>query len=337
VIRVALDAMGGDNAPAVEVDGAVQALNELPSTFVVQLVGKSDQIEAELTRYPDIDRARIEIHEAPEVIGMEEKPLAAIRRKRKSSIVIGLGMQKAGQSDAFVSAGNTGAVLAAGTVLLGLHDGVERATVATMFPTADHPALVLDAGANVDCSPRELVCFAHLGTVYARDLLGRPNPAVGLLNIGEEEEKGNAIVKEAHQLLKQDTRLKYIGNIEGRDILTGHAKHGSLDVVVTDGFVGNIMLKFYESVARLIIRLVKRDAPEVLERGDIKKIFRILDYSEYGGAPLLGVQGVCIICHGSSTANAVKNAIRVAVQAVQAGLSKHIGAEFAQRETAAPA
>jgi len=337
VIRVALDAMGGDNAPAVEIEGAMQALAELPPTFMVQLVGSTDSIEAELARYPGVDRARIEVHEAPEVIGMGEKPLAAIRKKRKSSIVVGMGLQKAGQSDAFVSAGNTGAVLAAGTVLLGLHEGVDRATVATLFPTAERPALVLDAGANVDCSARELVCFAHLGTVYARDILGLEKPAVGLLNIGEEDEKGNAITREAHQLLKQDPRLHYVGNIEGRDILAGHARHGALDVIVTDGFVGNVVLKFYESVARLIVRLVKRDAPEVLEREDIRKIFRVLDYSEYGGAPLLGVQGVCIICHGSSTANAVRNAIRVAVQAVENHLSQHIGAEFTQREIPAQA
>ncbi|MGE3526553.1 MAG: phosphate acyltransferase, partial [Gemmatimonadales bacterium] len=208
---------------------------------------------------------------------------------------------------------------------------------ATLFPTADRPALVLDAGANVDCSPRELVCFAHLGTVYARDLLGQPRPVVGLLNIGEEDEKGNAISREAHRLLKQDTRLNYIGNIEGRDILAGHSVHGAVDVIVTDGFVGNVVLKFYESVARLIIRLVRRDAPEILERDDVRKIFRVLDYSEYGGAPLLGVQGVSIICHGSSTPNAIKNAIRVAVQSVEAGLSRHIGAEFAKLEIPAQA
>jgi glycerol-3-phosphate acyltransferase PlsX len=332
VIRVALDAMGGDNAPSVEIEGVAMALQELPPTFVIQLVGRADAIEAELTKHPVLDRGRIEIHEAPEVIGMAEKPLTAIRKKRKSSIVVGLGMQKAGQSDAFVSAGNTGAVLAAGTVLLGLHDGVERATVATMFPTTDRPALVLDAGANVDCSPRELVCFAHLGTVYVRDLMGQANPVVGLLNIGEEEEKGNAITREAHLLLKQDSRLNYIGNIEGRDILAGHSKHGPVDVIVTDGFVGNIVLKFYESVARMIIRLVKREAPAILERDDVRKVFTVLDYAEYGGAPLLGVQGVCIICHGSSTASAIKNAIRVATQSVQAGLSQHIAAEFAQRE-----
>ncbi len=337
MIRVALDAMGGDHAPQVEVDGAALALAELPAAFLIQLVGSTERIEAELARHPGLDRSRIEIREAPEVIGMGEKPLAAIRRKPKSSINVGVGLQKAGEADAFVSAGNTGAILAASTLHLGLHDGVERATVATLFPTATRPCLVLDAGANVDCSPRELVCFAHLGTVYARDLLGQAKPAVALLNIGEEDEKGNATVRQAHQLLKQDTRLNYIGNIEGRDILAGHEKHGSVDVVVTDGFVGNIVLKFYESVARLIVRLVRRDAPEVMERQDIRKIFRFLDYSEYGGAPLLGVKGVCIICHGSSTTNAVKNAIRVAVQAVETGLSRHIGAEFAGRDIPAQA
>ena len=337
MIRVALDAMGGDNAPTVEIDGAIRALRELPPGFVVQLVGQSGVIEAELAKHPELDRSRLEVVEAPEVISMADKPLAAIRKKQRSSIVIGLGLQKEGKSEAFVSAGNTGAVLAASTIFLGLHDGVDRATVATLFPTTSRPALVLDAGANVDCSAKELVCFAHLGTVYVRDLLGVPQPVVGLLNIGEEEEKGNAITKEAHQLLKQDTRLNYIGNIEGLDILAGHSKIGAVDVIVADGFVGNIVLKFYESVARLIVRLVKKEAPGVMEREDVRQVFRILDYSEYGGAPLLGVKGVSIICHGSSTANAIKNAIRVAVQSVEAGLSNHIGAEFAQREIPAQA
>jgi glycerol-3-phosphate acyltransferase PlsX len=257
-----------------------------------------------------------------------------VRRKPNSSIVVGLGLQKAGRADAFVSAGNTGAVLAASTLLLGLHDGVERASVATLFPTADDPVLVLDGGANVDCSARELLCFAILGTVYMRDILGRPKPVVGLLNIGEEDEKGTAVVKEAHRLLREHLGAAFRGNIEGRDILAGHEKGGSLDVVVCDGFVGNVVLKCYESVARLILRLVKRQAPEVLDREDIRAVFRTLDYSEYGGAPLLGVRGVSIICHGASGANAIKNAIRVAVQAVRAGLSQHIGAEMAQREPA---
>ena len=337
MIRVAVDAMGGDNAPQAEIAGALQALTALPERFIVQLVGRSDVINAELAKYPDADRSRLEIHEAAEVIGMAEKPLAAVRSKRKSSIVIGLGLQKAGTSDAFVSAGNTGALLAASTLLLGLHDGVERATVATLFPTANQPVLVLDGGANVDCSPRELVGFAYLGSVYMRDVLRRPSPTVGLLNVGEEEEKGNAISREAHALLRRTPRLHYIGNIEGRDIVAGHHKYGVVDVVVCDGFVGNVILKFYESVAHLFVNLVKERVPDMLGRAEIKELFRILDYSEYGGAPLLGVRGVSIICHGASTANAINNAIRVAVQSVEVDLSGHIGAEFAQREAGAPA
>jgi phosphate acyltransferase len=304
VIRVAVDAMGGDNAPQAEIAGALQALTSLPGGFVIQLVGRPEVVTAELAKYPNADRSRLEIHEAAEVIGMAEKPLAAVRSKRKSSIVVGLGLQKAGSSDAFVSAGNTGALLAASTLLLGLHDGVERATVATLFPTSSQPVLVLDGGANLDCSPRELVGFAYLGTVYMRDVLRRPSPTVGLLNVGEEEEKGNAISREAHALLRRSSRLHYIGNIEGRDIVAGHHKYGVVDVVV---------------------------CPE------IKDLFRFLDYSEYGGAPLLGVKGISIICHGASTANAIKNAIRVAVQSVEVDLSRHIGAEFAQREAGAPA
>jgi glycerol-3-phosphate acyltransferase PlsX len=300
-------------------------------------VGRSEVITAELAKYPDVDHSRLETHEAAEVIGMAEKPLAAVRKKPKSSIVVGLGLQKAGLSDAFVSAGNTGAILAASTILLGLHDGVERATVATLFPTGNQPVLVLDGGANVDCSARELVGFAYLGTVYMRDVLQRPSPTVGLLNVGEEEEKGNAITREAHNLLKRSPRLHYIGNIEGRDIVAGHHKYGVVDVVVCDGFVGNVVLKFYESVGRLFVGLVKQLVPDLLQRAELRELFRILDYSEYGGAPLLGVKGVSIICHGASPANAFKNAVRVAVQSVEADLSKHIGAEFAEGETAAEA
>jgi glycerol-3-phosphate acyltransferase PlsX len=337
VIRVAVDAMGGDTAPQAEIAGAVQALTTLSDRFLIQLVGRSDVIGTELAKYPQVDRSRIEIHEAPEVIGMAEKPLAAVRRKRKSSIVVGLSLQKAGRSDAFVSAGNTGALLAASTLLLGLHEGVERATVATLFPTSSQPVLVLDGGANVDCSPRELVGFAYLGSVYMRDVIRRPSPTVGLLNVGEEEEKGNAITREAHNLLRRSPRLHYIGNIEGRDIVAGHPKFGVVDVVVCDGFVGNVILKFYESVAHLFVGLVGERAPDVLKRPEIQELFRILDYSEYGGAPLLGVKGVSIICHGASTPNAIKNAIRVAVQSVHSDLSRHIGAEFAQREAATPA
>jgi phosphate acyltransferase len=335
VIRVAVDAMGGDRAPQAEIAGVIEALAELPDEFLVQLVGRRDVIETELANYPQADKSRLEIHEAADVIGMAEKPLAAVRRKPNSSVVVGLTLQKAGQSDAFVSAGNTGATLAASTLLFGLHDGVDRATVATLFPTGAEPVLVLDGGANLDCSARELVGFAYLGTVYVRDLLGRPNPVVGLLNVGEEEEKGTAVVREAHQLLKRSPRLNYAGNIEGRDILPGPQRRVAVDVVVCDGFVGNVVLKFYESAARVFVGLIRDRAPDVFDRPGMRELVSHLDYSTYGGAPLLGVRGVAIICHGSSSPNAIKNAIRVALQAVRSGLTQHIAAEFAQRETAA--
>jgi glycerol-3-phosphate acyltransferase PlsX len=334
VIRIALDAMGGDHAPQTEVEGASRALRELPPTFRLQLVGPTETLEAELARHPDLDRSRVELIEAPEVIGMAERPLEAVRRKRKSSLVVGLGLQVRQLSDAFISAGNTGAMLAASTVLLGLYDGVERATVGTLIPAVHGAVLMLDAGANVDCSPRELVGFAHLGSVYMRDLQNRPNPKVGLLNVGDEEEKGTAVVKEAHRLLGRDSRINYVGNVEGRDLLAGHPRHGPLDVVVCDGFVGNVVLKFGESLVALVRQIAETAAPELWAREEIRSAFRVLDYSQYGGAPLLGVKGISIICHGSSSPTAIRNAIRVAVQAVEIGLARHIGAEFAEGEAA---
>jgi glycerol-3-phosphate acyltransferase PlsX len=322
VIRVALDAMGGDSAPRHEIAGAVEALTELPDGFLIQLVGRRGAIEEELARHPGVDRNRVEIHEAADVIGMSEKPLQAIRKKPKSSMVVGLALHRDGHSDSFISAGNTGAMLAGSTMLLGLHDGVDRATVATLFPTGSEPVLVLDGGANLDCSPRELLGFAYLGTIYMRDIMGRPTPVVGLLNVGEEEEKGTAVVREAHQLLKQAPRINYAGNIEGRDILPGPR---------------NIVLKFYESSARVFVGLLKARIPDVFSRPEMADLNRILDYSTYGGAPLLGVKGVPIVCHGASTPNAIKNAIRVALQAARSGLSQHIATEFAQHPTVAPA
>ena len=330
MIRIALDAMGGDNAPRVEVEGAAQALKELPPEFRVQLVGRRADIEAALGKTPGVDRSRIDVVDAPEVVGMGEKPLAAIRGKPRSSIAVGLTLQKQGESDAFISAGNTGAVMAASTLLLRLHPGVQRAAIAALLPTASQPILVLDVGANVDCDARELVGFAHLGAVYARDVLGRPSPSVGLLNIGEEDEKGGAVVKEAHLLLKQTPGIRYVGNVEGRDIPAGECRGQPLDVVVCDGFVGNIVLKFYESAARVFVSLMKREAPDVLQRPEMGNVLKVLDYATYGGAPLLGVRGVVIICHGSSPAKAIRNAIRVAAQAVQSHLSDDIAAEFAQ-------
>jgi glycerol-3-phosphate acyltransferase PlsX len=330
MIRIALDAMGGDHAPQAEVEGTAQALRELPADFHVQLVGRTADIEAALTKVSAVDRSRIEIVDAPEVVAMGDKPLAAIRGKPRSSIAVGLGLQKKRKSDAFISAGNTGAVMAASTLLLRLHSGVQRAAIGALFPTAGQPVLVVDAGANVDCDARELVGFAHLGCVYARDVLGRPNPTVGLLNIGEEDEKGNAVVKEAHQLLKRTSGLNYIGNVEGRDIPPAEARGKPLDVVVCDGFVGNVVLKFYESAARVFVSLMKREAPAALQLPEMANVLKVLDYATYGGAPLLGVQGVVIICHGASPAKAIKNAIRVAVQSVRSHLSDDIAAEFAE-------
>src|SRR5690348_6107263 len=258
--------MGGDNAPKVEVEGAVQALRELPPTFRIQLVGRTAEIEAALKAHGAVDRKRLEIVDAPEVVGMGEKPLAAVKGKPRSSIAVGLGLQKQGDSDAFISAGNTGAVMAAATLMLRLHEGVQRAASAPLFPTAVHPVLVLDGGANVDCDARELVGFAHLGSVYVRDVLDRQEPGIGLLNVGEEDEKGNATVKEAHQLLKQTSGIRYVGNVEGRDILPGQCKQGRIDVVVCDGFVGNVVLKFYESAGRMFMGMMQQAFPDVLGR-----------------------------------------------------------------------
>jgi glycerol-3-phosphate acyltransferase PlsX len=316
--------MGGDYAPEIPVAGAIEALPELPESCEILLVGRAAEVEAALARQGGA-RPRLRVVDAPEVVDMGEKPLAAVRAKPRSSIAVGLGLHKSGEADAFISAGNTGAVMAASTLLLRLHAGVDRPAIGTLFPTRGKPVLVMDAGANVDCSARELLGFARIGVVYARDVLGRPSPAVGLLNIGEEPEKGNAAVKEAHQLLAACADCRFIGNVEGRDVLSGDC-----DVVVCDGFVGNVLLKFYESVARLIKELFGREVdPKVLHDPGVREVFRILDYSEYGGAPLLGVRGVSIICHGKSPSRAIKNAIRVAVQSVQSHLSQHIGAAFA--------
>lgn len=328
--RIALDAMGGDRVPQTPVAGAVDALRELPASTEILLVGQRDRIEAALATHEG-PRDRVTIVDAPEQIGMSEQPLAALRGKPRSSIRIGLELQKKGEADAFISAGNTGAIMAASLLLLGLHPGVERPAIATLFPTGAKPVLVLDSGANIDCSPKELCGFAHLGSVYARDVLGRAAPIVGLLNIGEEPEKGNAAVREAYALLRDDPGLRFAGNVEGRDILKG-----ACDVVVCDGFVGNVVLKFYESVADVFRDFLRREMdPIVLKSSAMQRVFRVLDYAEYGGAPLLGVQGVSIICHGASPPQAIKNAIRVALQAVESDVSRHIGAELASDGAAA--
>ncbi len=328
MIRIALDAMGGDHAPAAPVAGAVAALAELGDDVVIQLVGQREAVERELAAQLAAS-SRLEVVEAPEVIGMGEKPLQALRGKRRSSIQVGLELQREGRSHAFISAGNTGACMAASTLILRLHPGFERPAIGTPFPTVDHTVLLVDGGANVDCSPQELVGFAHLGAIYAKDLLGRAEPAVGLLNIGEEEEKGNAATKEAHRLLKE-SGLRFVGNVEGRDIVLGRTAAGAFDVVVCDGFVGNVLLKFYESISHLFQELVRRELGEVAAASEgVSRVVRRLDYAEYGGAPLLGVQGVSIICHGRSSPGAFRNALKVAEQAARSHLAQDMSREFA--------
>jgi phosphate acyltransferase len=328
--RIALDAMGGDFAPRATVAGALLALGELHSSHSIQLVGQSEVVTRQLDALladPEFKplaehRGRLEIVDAPEVIEMTDKPGAAVRGKPKSSMIVGLKLQAAGESDAFVSAGNTGAQMAASMVVLKLHAGLKRPAIATVFPTARKPVVVLDSGANVDCGADELLQFARLGSVYAEDLLGRDNPVVGLLSIGEEAEKGNAVTKEAHLLLEA-SGLNFIGNVEGRDLPMGQCDRGPIDIVVCDGFVGNVVLKFYEAITPFITGLLAEVTG--LDQQKMMGALKQLDYSEHGGAPLLGVNGVSIISHGKSSPRAIKNAIKVAVQAVESKMDEHIG------------
>lgn len=326
--RIAVDAMGGDHAPRSPIAGALLAIGELDSSHTIALVGRTSVIQGELDRLDAEDpagfaarRDRISIVEAPDVIEMSDRPTAAIRGKPHSSMVVGLKLHAADKADAFVSAGNTGAQMASSVFLLKLHHGLTRPAIAAMIPTLNRPVVLVDAGANVDCSAEELVQFARLGSVYAEDILMRPDPAVGLLSNGEESEKGNAAVKEAHKLLSR-AGLNFIGNVEGRDILSAGSARGALDVVVCDGFVGNVLLKFYESVPALIFSML---AAAGFEQDKIARTFQGFDYSDYGGAPLLGVKGVSIISHGSSSPRAIKNAIQVAVRAVESRMNEHIG------------
>src|SRR6202162_2471748 len=330
--------MGGDLAPKATIAGALLALQELDGAHTVQLVGQTSVIEAELERLlagefaqPSSSRFRINIVEAADVIEMSEKPTAGLRKKPNSSMVVGLKMQVDGKSDAFVSAGNTGAQMASSAMLLKLQPGLTRPAIATVFPTAGKPVIVLDSGANVDCSTKELLQFAWLGAVYAECIFGRSNPSIGLLSIGEEPEKGNAVVKEAHVLF-QKAGFNFHGNVEGRDLPAGASDRGPFDVVVCDGFVGNVVLKFYEAVAPMIVRLLSEHPG--INPEHVRSALKGFDSGEYGGAPLLGVRGVSIICHGNSSPRAIKNAVKVAVRAVETGMNDQIGDRL---EAAAPA
>jgi glycerol-3-phosphate acyltransferase PlsX len=327
--RIALDAMGGDFAPKATIAGALLALLDLDSAHTVQLVGQTSAIESELRSAFSGElssaasvRARIEIVEAPDVIQMNEKPTAGLRKKPNSSMIVGLKLQVDDKSDAFVSAGNTGAQMASSAMLLKLQPGLTRPAIATVFPTARNPVIVIDSGANVDCSSKELLQFAWIGAVYAECIFGRSNPSIGLLSIGEEPEKGNAVVKEAHVLF-QKAGFNFHGNIEGRDLPAGASDRGPFDVVICDGFVGNVVLKFYEAVAPLMMRVLS-EHPEI-NADHVKSALKGFDSTNSGGAPLLGCRGVSIICHGNSPPRAIKNAIKVAVRAVETSMNDQIG------------
>ncbi|TVR63861.1 MAG: phosphate acyltransferase PlsX [Gemmatimonadales bacterium] len=324
-MRIALDVMGTDEAPACEIAGAIESFQDRDD-FQVVLVGDQSKIEDALSHHPGFPRNRIEIVHAPERIHPGEPPASAVRRRPDSSIVRGVRLQKAGAADAFISAGSTGAVMAASLILLRPLPGVARPAIGTLLPTAGTPTLMLDAGANVDSKPRHLLQFARLGTIYAQDLMGIQRPRVALLNIGEEPEKGDELAVAAHELLA-GSGLHFVGNVEGRDII-----QGACDILVCDGFVGNVLLKFYESVAEFIIGLLDREMDRIGGDVDLREVFRVLDYAEYGGAPLLGVNGVTVICHGSSPPRAIRNAIRVAVQAVESGMVDHIARELASED-----
>ena len=322
MVRLALDAMGGDEAPGVEVQGALDALEAWPGEFQIRLVG--DPIALESALGPDRPSG-LAIVPASQVIGMEEPPAKAVRRKRDSSIVVGLDLVRSGEADAFVSAGSTGAVMAASSLALGTLPGVDRPTVGTVFPTAGEPTLVVDAGTNLSCRPSHLRQFAHLGSVYMKDLRGIQRPRVGLLNVGAESNKGGDVLVETHGLLAADRHLNFVGNVEGHQVIVGVC-----DVLVTDGFAGNVLLKFYESVAEFMTATLRRAIPADQVSDRLQDLYRVLDSNLYGGAPLLGVNGVSVICHGAAPPKAIQNALRLACKAVQSDLILDMAVDLAR-------
>ncbi|MBW1850829.1 MAG: phosphate acyltransferase PlsX [Deltaproteobacteria bacterium] len=310
-MNVAVDAMGGDHAPRVAVLGAVQAASELG--IDITLVGNRAIVAKELSRHSSADR--ITIYHCEEVIKMDEPPLKAVRHKKDASIRVAFDLVKRGEADAVVSAGNSGATLASGVVVLGRLEGVERPAIATVFPGERGYVVLIDVGANVDCRPTHLFQFGVMAQAFAGSCLGLVNPAIGLLSIGEEGSKGNELVRLARRLFEKST-LNFIGNVEGRDIFSGE-----VEIIVCDGFVGNVALKLSEGMAEAVTRLLKSElkgslsgrAALLLGRRSLESFRMKLNYEEFGGAPLLGINGVGIICHGQSSASAIKNAIKLAV------------------------
>lgn len=313
-MKIALDAMGGDFGPAVTVEGAVETLTEDEDLEII-LVGDEEIIKRELStkRYPS---SRIHIRHASQVVGMDEPALTALRRKKDSSIKRAIELVRNGEADAAVSAGHSGVAMAASVFVLGVSENVDRPAIATIMPTLKGPFVLIDAGANVDCTARNLFQFALMGNAYCKKMFGISSPRIALLSIGEEDTKGNILTKEAFKLLK-NSNLNFIGNIEGKDIFYGNA-----DVVVCDGFIGNVVLKTSEGLADVIIKMLRREISEVstgrigylLLKPALRNFRKKTDYAEYGGAPLLGINGTCIISHGRSSAKAIKNAIMVAAE-----------------------
>jgi phosphate acyltransferase len=330
VPRIGIDAMGGDHGPSVVAEGTVLAFREMPGQFTVTLVGDETEIRTHLRRLHADDLA-IEVVHAPERIEMAEKAAAAVRRKTQSSLGVLTQLHKEGRVDAIFSAGNTGAVVAASTIGLGRLESVSRPALAAFFPNAGQGTVVLDVGANAECRASYLVQFAHMGSVYARYLLGRANPRVGLLSIGEEDNKGNALTLETHPLLRRANHLNFIGNVEGRDVFKG-----SCDVVVTDGFTGNVVLKTAESVASFLTGKIRQEIQrDLLAKvgvlfmgGALKRLRTAVDWEEYGAAPLLGVNGVCFVGHGSSGPRAFRSALRTLTRFVTEKVNQHIREEI---------
>lgn len=323
--NVIVDAMGGDNAPVEIIKGCCQAIDK-SGTLKITLVGKEDIINKELGKYT-VDKSRIIVKNADEVITNDESPARAIVKKKNSTTVVGLNMIKEGQGDAFVSAGSTGALLAGATLLLKTIEGIDRPVLASAVPTKNGITLLVDSGSNVDCSPINLYQFAKMGSIYVNKVLGINNPKIGLINVGTEDKKGNKLTKETFKMIKDDTTLNFVGNIEGRDF-----PEGVVSVAVCDGFVGNVLLKVYEGVAISIFGMLKEifmkntmtKVAAALVKGGLKELKGRMDYKEVGGAPFLGVNGVVIKAHGSSDSRAFMNAVLKAETFAQSNFIEEI-------------
>lgn len=330
MVTIALDAMGGDDFPKPEVEGAVQAVKDLGIRVI--LVGQEQLVRKELDRYSGWQNLPLEIRHASEQITMEDSASRAVRIKKDSSIRVASRLVREGKAQGFVSAGNTGAVMATAKIVQGMLTGVDRPALASAFPTRNgSSAVMLDVGANVDCTPHMLAQFAIMGDAYSRIIFKTQNPRVGLLSIGEEEHKGNTLTREAMPLLKDMPHINFIGNVEGGDVY-----NGSADVIVCDGFVGNVALKVSEGLVDAIFYTLKesltatliRKAGTFLARGAFRDLKKRIDYAEYGGAPLLGLNGLCVICHGKSNTKAIRNALRIAKEFAEGGINDRIAVEL---------